>query len=163
VQASLDSTRLAIADANAMQDILPGYSCRTFFNDDRLRYSLLAQLPQVALAAYLYSAFDEIAPTVPQDPPATLPKSEPHPSVCSIVPHVGSLHALSAAFASVQDSGDLTHAPVNSAQIQQEAMSITNALPHIQLDNLQMTILCVCTDIIGCMFRVSHIVMPHGD
>jgi hypothetical protein len=130
VQASPASTRLAIADANAMQDMLSGYSRWTFFDDHCSRHSLLAPLPQVSSAAYLYTTFDDIAS---QDPPATLPKSEPHPSICSIVRHDGSLHALSTAFVSVQDSGDPIHVPVDSSQIQQESMSISNTLPHIQL------------------------------
>jgi hypothetical protein len=133
-QASLTSTCLVIVDANAMQDILSGYSHLTFFNDDRLRPSLLAPLPQVASASDLYAAFDYISPSVPQDHPATLPKSKPHPSVFSIVPQDGSMHALSATSASVQDSSDPTRVPVNSAQIQKEDMLISNALSHIQLN-----------------------------
>jgi hypothetical protein len=47
---------------------------------------------------------------------------EHHLSICSIVPHNGSPQTLYVAFTNVKDSSEPTHVPVNSAQIQQEAM-----------------------------------------
>jgi hypothetical protein len=130
VQASLTSTHLIIVAANAMQDTLPGYSHRTFFDDDLSRQTLLAPLPQVASPSDVYAAYDEIPLPYRNILQSIFP---PPPLVCSIVPHDGSLHDLSATFAIIHYSSDAAQVPVNPAQIQQEAMSISYALPHIQL------------------------------
>jgi hypothetical protein len=83
--------------------------------------------------AELYAAFDDVPHSETQEPPISSSPADAKPSVCSIVPSEGSMHALSTTFTNVTDSNSVPRAPVNSVSVQQEAMSISNALPHIQL------------------------------
>jgi hypothetical protein len=68
-----------------------------------------------------------------QEPNVSFLPTDAKPSVCYIVTIKSSMYALSTAFSNVTDSTSSPRSPVNPVPVKQEAMSISNALPHIQL------------------------------